>query len=66
MDFIDVVRAYLRTKARRRAYVDLPKADQQDGTRGRLEAMYGTRGAAQNWELEYIEMMIAAGFTQGS
>ncbi len=28
--------------------------------------MYGTRDAAQNWELEYSEMMIEAEYTQGS
>ena len=47
--------------------MDLPEEDQQDGMRGRLKkAMYGTRDAAQNWELEYSEMMTEAGFTQGS
>ena len=28
--------------------------------------MYGTRDAAQNWELEYTEMMTEAGFRQGA
>ncbi len=41
--------------------------DHQAGTCGRFKtAMYGTRGAAQNWEMEYSEMMTEAGFTQGS
>ncbi len=30
------------------------------------KATYGTRDAAQNWELEYTEMMTEAGFRQGS
>ncbi len=30
------------------------------------KSMYGTRDAAQNWELEYTEMMTEAGFKQGS
>ncbi len=37
------------------------------GTCGKLKsAMYGARDAAQNWELEYTQMMVEAGFTQGS
>ncbi len=52
LDFIDVVRAYLHAKARRDAYADPPREDRQEGTRGKLEAMRGTRDAAQNWELE--------------
>ncbi len=45
----------------------LPKSDHQDGMRGRLKkAMSDSRDAAQNWELEYSEMMIEAGFIQGS
>ncbi len=28
--------------------------------------MYGTRGTAQNWDLEYSKMMTEAGATQGS
>ena len=47
--------------------MDLPKEDHQDGTRGRLKkAMCGTRVAAQNWELDYSETMVEAGFTQGT
>ncbi len=31
---------------------------------GKLKkVMYGTRGAAQNWELEYTDMMVEAGVT---
>ena len=30
------------------------------------KSMYGTRDAAQNWELEYTEMMTEAGLKQGS
>ena len=29
------------------------------------KAMYVTRDAAQNWEMEYTEMMVDAGFRQG-
>ncbi len=68
LDLIDAARAYFQAKARRRVHVDWPKEDQRDGMRGRLQkAMHGTRDAAQNWELEYSEMVIVeAGFTQGS
>ncbi len=62
----DVVRAYFHTKARRRAHMGSPKEHHQDVMRGRLKrAMCGTRDAAQNWELEYSETMVEAGFTQG-
>ena len=44
-------------------YVDLSKEDYEEGKCGLLrKAMYGTRDAAQNWELEYTEMMQEAGF----
>ncbi len=46
LDFIDVVRAYFHTKARRRVHADLPEEDHQDGMRGR-----GARYAAHIWEL---------------
>ncbi len=37
------------------------------GKHGLLEkAMYGTRDAAQNWEMERTEMMAEAGLKQGS
>ena len=67
LDFGDVVRAYFHAKARRRVFVDLPKEDHEEGKCGLLKkSMYGTRDAAQNWELEYTEMMTEAGFKQGS
>ncbi len=31
-----------------------------------LKAMHGTRDVAQNWEMEYAEMMAEAGLKQGS
>ncbi len=34
LDFADVVKAYFRAKARRRAHVDMPKEDHQDGMVG--------------------------------
>ncbi len=67
MNFIDVVQAYFRSKARRSVYVDLPREHRQEEMRGELKkTMCGTRAAAHNWELEYTEMMVEAGFTQGS
>jgi len=48
-------------------YVELSREDFEDGKCGLLKkAMYGTRDAVQNWELEYKEMMQEAGFKQGS
>ena len=67
LDFGDVVRAYFHARARRKVYVELSKEDFEKGKCGLLKkAMYGTRDAAQNWELEYTEMMTEAGFRQGS
>ena len=66
LDFGDVVRAYFHARARRRVYVDLPPEDYEEGKCGKLvKAMCGTRGAAQNWEMEYTEMLTEADFKQG-
>ena len=66
LDFGDIVRAYFHARARRKVYVELSKEDYEEGKCGLLKkAMYGTRDAAQNWELEYTEMMVEAGFKQG-
>ena len=46
--------------------MELPEEDKEEGMCGRLEkSMYGTRDAAQNWELEHTELLLGAGFTQG-
>ena len=46
--------------------MELSKEDYEEGKCGVLrKAMYGTRDAAQNWELEYTEMT-EAGFRQGA
>jgi hypothetical protein len=66
LDFIDVRRAYFHAKARREVYVDLPEEDAEPGMCGKLVmAMYGTRDAAQNWEIEYGNFMKEIGFAQG-
>ncbi len=45
---------------------DLPREDHEEGKRGKLgKAMYGTRDAAQIWEIEYTEMMTRAELKQG-
>ncbi len=67
LDFGDVVRAYLHARARRRVCVELSKEDFEEGRRGLpKKTVCGTRDAAQNWEMEYAEMMADAGFRQGS
>jgi hypothetical protein len=66
LDFIDVVRAYFHAMARREMYVDVPREDHEERMCGKSgKAMYGTRDAAQNWEVEYTEMMEEAKFRQG-
>ncbi len=67
LDVIDVARSYFHAKARRRARVDLPKQDHQDGMRGRLKKeIHGARDTSQNRELVDSEMKVEAGFAQGS
>ena len=68
IDFIDVSRAYFHARARREVFIKLPPEDHEDGMCGKLvKAMYGTRDAAQNWEMEYTGFMIEdGGFTQCS
>ena len=52
MDFIDVRRAYFYAESKRTVYADLPPEDHEDGMCGKLlKFMYGTRDAAQNWEI---------------
>ncbi len=64
---VDAVRAYFPAKARVSLCVNLQKEDHQEEMRGKFKkTMYGTRDAAQNWKLEYTEMMVEAGFAQVS
>ena len=66
LDFIDVRRAYFYADSKRTVYVDLPPEDQEEGMCGKLvKSMYGTRDAAQNWELEYSTFMKDLGFSRG-
>ncbi len=61
LDFGDVARAYFHAKAKRKVYVDLSAPEFEEGKRGLLKkATCGTRAAAQNWEMEYTEMMVDA------
>ena len=64
--FIDVRRAYFYADSKRTVYVDLPPEDHEEGMCGKLvKSMYGTRDAAQNWELEYSTCMRDLGFNRG-
>ena len=66
LDFIDIRRAFFHARANRPVYVKLPDEEYQPGMCGRLnKAMYGTRDAAQNWEIAYAEFMEEIGFTRG-
>ena len=66
LDFIDIRRAFFHAKANRPVYVQLPNEESQEGMCGRLnKAMYGTRDAAQNWEMAYAEFMEDIGFVRG-
>ena len=47
-------------------YVQLPEEDHVEGMCGKLEkAIYGTRDAAQNWEIEYNKFLSEAGLARG-
>ena len=66
LDFIDVRRAYFHAEERRQVFVEFCDEDRIDGMCGELaKAMYGTRDAAQNWEVTYVKFMIDAGFVSG-
>ena len=53
---IYIKRAYLQADARRGVCGTTEKPDAEEGTRARLtNAMFGTRNAAQSWELTYRE-----------
>ncbi len=67
LDLIDEARAYFHATARRDAHVELPKEDHEEEMRSKIKkAMNGARDAAHNLELEYTELMVEAGFSQGS
>lgn len=64
--FIDVKKAHLYAKATREVFIDLPPGDEEPGKCGRLNyTLYGTRDAAQAWELEYTNTLKEMGFKQG-
>ena len=66
LDFGDASRAYFHAWARRRAFVDFPPEDYEEGKRGRLaKARHGARDAVQKWELERVETLVEAGLRQG-
>jgi hypothetical protein len=66
LDFIDVRRAYFHAQARRQVFVELCEEDRVKDMCGELvKAMYGTRDAAQNWEVTYVTFMNEIGFVSG-
>ena len=66
IDFIDVRRAYFYARSKRDVHAELPSEDAEEGYCGKLvKSMYGTRDAAQNWEMEYTGFMKSLGFAQG-
>ena len=66
LDFIDARRACFHAEARRQVFVELCEEDEVKGMCGELvKAMYGTRDAAQNWEVTYIQFMKEIGFVSG-
>ena len=66
---IDVRRAFFYAPATRRIFVELPEEDWQPGDEAMCgllhQSLYGTRDAAQNWEIELGNFMEGLGFTRG-
>ena len=66
IEFIDVRISSFQAKAIREVYVELPEEDYEEGMCGILiNAMYGTRDAALNWEKAYSGFMEECGFSRG-
>ena len=65
----DVSRAYMYAPVKEAMYVQLCDEDREPGEDhlcGRLnKAMYGTRAAAQYWQMEFTDVLITAGFCAG-
>ena len=65
----DVKRAYFYAPVVREIYVDLCEEDMNEDEQemcGKLNySMYGTRDAAQNWQIEFTKTMLEMGFTRG-
>jgi hypothetical protein len=66
LEFIDIKMAYLQAEAKREIFVELPREDSETGMCAKLvKAMYGTRDAAQNWEITYRRAHEEWGFQVG-
>ena len=66
MMLVDISRSYFHVEARREVYIQLPEEDHEEGMCGLLQmSMYGTRDAAQHWEIKYTSVLSEMGFTQG-
>ena len=70
LQLIDVSRAHFYAPSVREVYVQLPQGDPMHGKPdvcGRLcRTMYGTLDAAEQWAHHYTQVLLAAGFTQGT
>jgi len=65
IDFIDVRRAYFHAESRRTVYVRSPPRGLRAWSVRKIKSMYGTRDAAQNWEVAYNPFMENTGFRAG-
>ena len=63
---IDTRRACFHAAATRDVYLDLPREDQEERMRGKLDkSMYGTRNAAQKREIAYMDLTKSTRFEAG-
>lgn len=65
----DIKRAYFSARAARPISIEIPVEDREEGDEdkvGKLNlSIYGTRGAAQNWQAEFIEYLVSSNFSKG-
>ena len=66
IQFLDIKNAYLHARATRDLYIELPEEDAEEGMCGKLNmCLYGTKDAAENWEMHYKAILELLGFKQG-
>lgn len=66
----DMKRAYFFAKVRRPIFIEIPVEDREFGDENKVGrfnlSFYGVRGAATNWQDEFIGTFLKAGFEKGA
>ena len=65
----DANRTYVFAKAERLIFTEMPPEDHEEGDEGRVGrlnlSLHGTRDAALNWQIEFIDLLTHSGFHKG-